>query len=93
MAVEAFQITKNKVSENSALMKENTPEPVKVSNQDENGKRRYEQLLVKLGIPDTEKFSHKREQLFLMVEQELSDAFIGKVMEFPSKTIGAWESV
>lgn len=53
-----------------------------------NGKKeRYEQLIIRHGIPEQEKFIHKREQLYLMVEQMLSDAFIGKVIDYPSQTI------
>ena len=53
-----------------------------------NGKKeRYEQLIIRHGIPEQEKFIHKREQLYLMVEQQLSDAFIGKVIDYPSQTI------
>ena len=40
-------------------------------------KERYEQLIIRHGIPEQEKFIHKREQMYLMVEQQLSDAFIG----------------
>ena len=50
-------------------------------------KERYEQLIIRHGIPEQEKFIHKREQLYLMVEQMLSDAFIGKVIDYPSQTI------
>ena len=50
-------------------------------------KERYEQLVIRHGIPEQEKFIHKREQLYLMVEQMLSDAFIGKVIDYPSQTI------
>jgi len=87
MAVEALQVNKNKEGENNIPVKERTPEPVNVPNQDERDKNRYEQLLVKHSIPDTEKFSHKQEQLFLMVSQKLTDTFIGKVINFPSDVI------
>ena len=50
-------------------------------------KERYEQLIIRHGIPEQEKFIHKREQMYLMVEQQLSDAFIGKVIDYPSQTI------
>ena len=50
-------------------------------------KERYEQLIIRHGIPEQEKFIHKREQLYLMVEQMLSNAFIGKVIDYPSQTI------
>ena len=50
-------------------------------------KERYEQLIIRHGIPEQEKFIHKREQMYLMVEQMLSDAFIGKVIDYPSQTI------
>ena len=50
-------------------------------------KERYEELIIRHGIPEQEKFIHKREQLYLMVEQMLSDAFIGKVIDYPSQTI------
>ena len=53
-----------------------------------NGKKeRYEQLIIRHGSPEQEKFIHKREQMYLMVEQQLSDAFIGKVIDYPSQTI------
>ena len=50
-------------------------------------KERYEQLIIRHGIPEQERFIHKREQMYLMVEQQLSDAFIGKVIDYPSQTI------
>lgn len=50
-------------------------------------KERYEQLIIRHGISEQEKFIHKREQMYLMVEQQLSDAFIGKVIDYPSQTI------
>ena len=50
-------------------------------------KERYEQLIARHGVPDQEKFIHKREQLYMMVEQILSDAFISKVIDYPSQTI------
>ena len=50
-------------------------------------KERYEQLIAKYCIPNQEKFIHKREQMYLMVEQMLSEAFIGKVIDYSSQTI------
>ena len=50
-------------------------------------KERYDRLIIKHGVPDKKEFIHKREQMYLMVEQMLSDAFIGKVIDYPSRTI------
>ena len=48
---------------------------------------RYEQLLKKHGIPDTEEFLHKREQLYLLTAYKHSNTFIDKVIKLPSMTI------
>lgn len=48
---------------------------------------RFERLLAAHGIPDKEKFLHKREQLYLMIGQGLSDAAIGRLIGFSSRMI------
>ena len=56
-------------------------------NEKNEKKERYDRLIIKHGVPDKKEFIHKREQMYLMVEQMLSDAFIGKVIDYPSRTI------
>ena len=62
--------------------------PAESTEKKETGlKERYEQLIIRHAVPDKPEYSHKREQLYLMAEQELSDAFIGKVIDFSSRMI------
>ena len=48
---------------------------------------RYKRLLKKHGIPDSEEFLHKREQLYLLTAYKHSNAFIDRVIKLPSMTI------
>ena len=63
-----------------------TPEN-NTGNEKNEKKERYDRLIIKHGVPDKKEFIYKREQMYLMVEQMLSDAFIGKVIDYPSLTI------
>ena len=97
MAVEALQVNRSKPEENDNPAKgkavEKTAEQVrseelkKPAEQETAKNDRYQQLLAKHKVPAEEEYSHKREQLYLMVGQELSDAFIAKVIGFPSQAI------
>ena len=49
--------------------------------------KRYDRLIARHSVPDKPEYIHKREQIYLMVEQNLSDVFVGKVIDFPSQII------
>lgn len=67
--------TKPEVSENATEKKKNEID------------ERYKQLLKKHGIPDSDEYLHKREQLYLLTAYKHSNAFIDKVIKLPSMTI------
>ena len=93
MAVEALQLNEGKAEEKSrpaskkTIEKVETMETTKAAVQEDPKAERYKKLLMKHRVPAEEEYSHKREQLYLMVGQDLTDAFIEKVISFPSQTI------
>jgi len=72
---EKTQGTKPEVPENNTEKKKNEID------------ERYRQLLKKYGIPDSDEYLHKREQLFLLTAYKHSNSFIDKVIKLPSMTI------
>ena len=91
MAAEKFLESREKAREEEKKTNEKKEEEQASS---ENGSgsvdeamERYTRLIARHSVPDTPEYIHKREQMYLMVEQDLSDTFIGKVIGFPSKAI------
>ena len=91
MAAEEFLESREKARENDNKANEKKQEkqivPKKEDEPSSDFMKRFEQLIAKHGVPDKPEYIHKREQLYLMVEQKLSDMFIGKVIHFPSQII------
>ena len=87
MSTEALMETMNRKREEKA--KEAQPETQAGNAETEKNdlEERYARLITKHGVPDKPEYVHKREQMYLMVEQRLSDVFIGKVIGFPSQVI------
>ncbi len=87
MAAEALTDSMNKYQEErSRSAKAEAPEGGNEKKKSEL-EERYEQLLKKHSIPDKPEYVHKREQLFMMVTHRNTDAFIAKVIGYPSETI------
>lgn len=91
MAAEGFLESMEKAREEEK--KENEKKKEKQEKSGEETKpvtevdERFARLITIHGVPDKPKYVHKREQMYLMAEQNLSDAFVGKVIGFPSKII------
>ena len=68
----------------AAVTEDNTGNTEK---KDTDQEERYKRLIIEYGVPDKPKYIHKREQMYLMVEQNLSDEFIGTVITFSYKAI------
>ena len=87
MAAEALTDSMNKHREEKDQNKKQAAPTENIEEKGNGQQERYDRLIARHGVPDKPKFIHKREQVYLMVEQNLSDAFVGMVIDYSSQTI------